>query len=220
VLHGLILVRGVLLSGRALRILTWWLFLPLVTNFVVSLRQPLYVDRYFMGSLPAYILLLVAGAMGWRPRWLQVAAALTVVGVMAWGTIRIVGNDPYFAKEDWRGATAAVDTGLASGDMVVLQDCETLIGTSAYWTQEWPLVVLEHGKASAVLEEEAAQHERVWLVWRSSRESNHRLCKSEPFDVFTEATPPVRAWLAAHRDQVAIDLRLPGLSVVRVDREG
>jgi mannosyltransferase len=218
-LHGLILARGVFSPGSVRRILAWWLFLPLFVNFAFSLRQPLYVDRYFTGSLPAYVLLLAAGITRWRLCWLRVAAALAVIGVMTWGTVRVVGNDPYFAKEDWRGATASVEMGLASGDNVVLQDYETLIGMSAYWTQEWPYVVLEPGEALATLGE-AAQCERVWLVWRSPHESNHRLCKSEPFDIFTEATPPVRAWLVAHQDQVAFDLRLPGMSVVRVDTGG
>jgi len=80
-------------------------------------------------------------------------------------------------------------------------------------------MVLEPQGITAMLEAAATQSKRVWLVWRSPREYNHRLSKSDPFDVFDEATPPVRAWLAAQRDQVALDLRLPGLSVVRVDRE-
>jgi mannosyltransferase len=74
-------------------------------------------------------------------------------------------------------------------------------------------------ESSWTIEAMTARYKRVWLVWRSPREYNHRLSKSDPFDVFAEASPPVRAWLAAHQDQVALDLRLPGLSVVRVDRE-
>lgn len=219
VLHGLILLRGMLSSGRVRRILALWLFLPLLVNFVVSLRQPLYVDRYFIASLPAYILFLVAGVMGWRSRWARVMAALTVVGVMVWGTVRIVGNDPYFAKEDWRGVVQTIDAELQPGDVVLLQDYETLIGTAVYRTQEWRSVVLESEEVSATLEEATSGHKRVWLVWRSPRESNHRHCKSDSFDIFNQATLPVRSWLVAHRDRVALDLRLPGLSVVRIDWE-
>ena len=144
---------------------------------------------------------------------------MAVVGVMVWGTVRIVGNDPYFAKEDWRGVVQTIDAELQSGDVVLLQDYETLIGTAAYRMQEWRSVVLEPERVSATLDETAARHRRVWLVWRSPRESGHRLCKSEPFDIFNEATLPVRSWLAVHRDQVALDLRLPGIGVVRIDRE-
>jgi mannosyltransferase len=216
---ALVLARGIFSSRPVRRILVWWLFLPLLVNLVVSLRQPLYVDRYFMGSLFAYILLLTTGAVRWQVRWLKVLATLVVMGVMMWGTVRVVGNDPYFAKEDWRGVTAALEAGLAPGDTVVLQDDETLIATTAYRTMEWPFVVLDPKEPSVMLEDMSAQHRRIWLVWRSPHESNHRLCKSEPFDVFVEATPPVRAWLMAQRERIVLDLRFPGLSLVRVDVE-
>lgn len=217
--HIFILAKGIFSSDPVRRILVSWLFLPLLVNFVVSLRQPLYVDRYFMGSVFAYLLLLAAGAVRWRQRWLQILATLTVVGVMAWGTVRIVGDDPYFAKEDWRGVVHAVESGLAPGDVVVLQDNETLIGISAYRTSVWPHLVLSPDEASVALEDATTQYRRVWLVWRSPHESSHRLCKSAPFDVFEEATLPVRAWLGAHRGQITLDLRLPGISLVRVDAD-
>jgi hypothetical protein len=147
-----------------------------------------------------------------------VAALAVVLSAMLWGASRLY-TDPYFAKEEWRGATAAVETGLAQDDVVLLQDQETLIGTSVYRTREWPYKVLETGALSSTLETAVTGYKRAWLVWRSPRESNHRLSKSEPFDVFIEATPPVRDWLATHRSQVTLDLPLPGLSVVRVDME-
>jgi uncharacterized membrane protein len=216
---GLVLARGVFVQFRENRFLLWWLFLPLATNLAVSLRQPLYVDRYFAGSLPAYIFLLAAGATRWRSRWMQAAASLVLLGVMAWGVVRVVSGDPYFAKEDWRGATAFIEAQVKADDAVALEDYETVIGLSAYRTREWPRLVLRPGEESALLDDAAARAPRVWLIWRSPRESSHRLSKSEPFDVFTEATLPVRDWLSAHRNQVALDLRLPGLSVVRLDRE-
>ncbi len=216
----IILARGMLALHRVRYKLICWLFLPLLVNFAVSLRQPLYVDRYFIGSLPAYILLLVAGILRVMRsrRLLGIVAIILVIGVMVWGSARILSGDPYFAKEDWRGATAAVDTGLAMGDIVVLQDYETLIGTSAYRTQEWPLLVLEPGWEAVMLTEAMAQHDRVWLIWRSPYESNHRLCKSDPFDVFAEASLPVRVWLAGPRQEAfALNLKLPGITVVLLD---
>jgi hypothetical protein len=100
-----------------------------------------------------------------------------------------------------------------------MQDQETFIGTSAYATRQWPYVVMSQ-EASLTIESATAGYKRVWLVWRSPYEYNHRLSKSDRFDISAVATPPVRAWLAAHRGQVALDLRLPGLSLMRIDREG
>jgi len=213
---GLVFVRGLLQPDTERGLLLWWLFLPMGFLFLLSLRRSYYVDRYLMASLPAYLLLLARGVTSWRRlTWRHLSLGLLSV-TMLWGTARIY-HHPHFAKEAWREATAAVETELRAGDIVVLQDQETLIGTSVYRTREWPSTVLEPGQEPATLAEAASRYSRIWLLWRSPRESNHRLSKSEAFDVFTEAAPQVQAWLATHRQQVALDLRLPGMSVVRID---
>ncbi len=217
---ALTLLRGLWPWERIHRMLAGWLWLPLVANLLVSLRRPFYVDRYFIGSLPALLLLLAAGVTSWQQRWLQWATALAVLTAMGWGTVRILNGDPYFAREDWRGATATVEAELQPGDAVVLQDQETLIAMSVYRNREWPYTVLAAGDEVPALEELTARHRRVWLVWRSPRESNHRLCKSDPFDIFSETPPAVRAWLTAQRPRVALELELPGITVLRIDTGG
>jgi uncharacterized membrane protein len=182
---GLVFLRGLYPWDQVRRLLVWWLALPAGFLLLLSLRRPYYVDRYLIASLPAYLLLLAMGITAQRKGVWRALAAGVVLAAMAWGAARLY-TDPYFAKEAWREATAAVEAGLEAGDVVVLEDA-------------------------------AARYERVWLVWRSPRESNHQVSKSAPFDIFAEATPAVRAWLAAHRGRVALHLRLPGLSVVRVD---
>jgi len=214
---GAVFLSGLFPWNEARRLLVWWLVLPIGFLFVLSVSRSYYVDRYFMAGLPAYLLLLAMGIMARRRVVWRLGAASVVLAAMLWGTVRLYA-DPYFAKEAWRGATAAVDARLKPRDVVVLQDYETLIGTSVYRMHKWPSMVLGE-EAAATLWEAETQYERVWLVWRSLRESNHRLSKSERFDVFTEASLPVCKWLAAHRDQVTFDLKLPGISVVRVDVE-
>ncbi|MFQ6099687.1 MAG: glycosyltransferase family 39 protein [Anaerolineae bacterium] len=213
---GVVFWRGLLSWDRARRLLAWWLALPVGFLFLLSLRRPFYVDRYLMASLPAYLLLLALGIVTWRKVTYRLLAGAVVVLALGWGTCRLY-TDPYFAKEDWRGAALAVESELERGDIVVLEDPEALLGTSVYRTREWPYVVLESGREREMLEQAMARHSRAWLVWRSPYESNHRLSKSAPFDLFAVAPPSVRAWLEAHRDRVGLDLRLPGLSVVRVD---
>lgn len=215
---ALIFLRGLFPWNENRRLLIGWLALPIGFLFLLSLRRPYYVDRYLMASLPAYLLILASGIMAWRQAAWRIATLAVVLSAMLWGASRLYA-DPLFAKEEWRGATAAIEAGLAQDDAVLMQDQETLMGTSAYRTREWQYKVLGIGDSSSTLDAAVASHKRVWLVWRSPRESNHRLSKSEPFDVFAETTPPVRAWLSAHRGEVALDLRLPGLSVVRLDRE-
>jgi mannosyltransferase len=216
---GLVFAAGLIRCGKVRRLLVLWLGFPIGFLFLLSLKRPYYVDRYVMASLPAYLLLLALGIVAWRNCVPRLLATAGVVVSMLWSTIRIVGDDPYFAKEDWRGGAAAIDAQLEPGDMIVFQDDETSIGMSVYRTKEWPYLILGASEASKLLQEALSQNRRVWLVWRSPHESNHRLSKSAPFDVFEEATFPVRGWLGTHRDQVALDLRLPGLCLVRVDAD-
>jgi len=213
---GAVVVRAGFPWDGVRRLLFWWLMLPILVVFVLSLWRSYYVDRYFTGSLPAYLLWLALGiGVFSRPAW-RTLAAVAVLLAMGWGTVRL-HHDPYFAKEDWRGVAQAIDAGLQPGDVVALQDYEAMVGTSVYREREWPQAVLVGIGDPTPLDVVAEGHKRVWLVWRSPREANHRLSKSELFDVFAEADPPTVTWLAAHRGQVALELRFPGLSVVRVE---
>jgi hypothetical protein len=215
---AVVFLRSLFPWNEERRLLVWWLALPIGFLFLLSLRRPYYVDRYLMVSLPAYLLLLSFGITVWHRGAFQLAAAAVVLTAMIWGTTRLY-TDPLFLKEDWRGVATAVEVGLGPGDVVMMQDQETLIGTSAYATRKWPYVVLSE-EASLTMEAVTAGYKRIWLVWRSPYEYNHRLSKSDRFDILALATPAVRAWLVAHRAQVALDLRLPGLSLVRIDTEG
>ena len=214
---ALVFAAGLFPWSEERRRLVWWLALPIGFVFLLSLRRPYYADRYLLTTLPAYLLLLALGITARRAAIWRLLTASVVLAAMGWGTLRLY-TDPHFVKEDWRGVTAAIETELASTDIVVMEGAAGIIGTWAYRTREWPYAVLWPGEESKTLEEAAAQHGRVWLVWWSSRVSNHRVYTAPPFDVFAEAPPIVREWLAAHRQQVAFDLRLPGLSVVRVDQ--
>lgn len=212
---ALVYLRGLFPWDQKRKLLVWWLALPVGVLFLLSLRRPYYVDRYLIASLPAYLLLLALGIAAQRQLIWRVLFALIVLVAMIWGAARLY-TDPLFAKEEWRGAAAAVEGGLEAGDVVVMQDAETLIGTSVYRTRAWPSVILEPGQETSLLDEALGQHRRVWLIWRSPFESNHRLSKSVAFNVLQVAAPPVRDWLSVH--QVALNLSLPGLSVVRVER--
>ena len=214
---ALVFLAGLFPWSEERRWLVWWLALPIGFVFLLSLRRPYYSDRYLLTTLPAYLLLLALGITARRAAIWRLLTASVVLAAMGWGTLRLY-TDPHFVKEDWRGVTAAIETEMASTDIVVMEGTEGIIGTWAYRTREWPYAVLWPGEESKTLEEAAAQHSRVWLVWWSSHVSNHRVYTAPPFDVFAEAPPIVREWLAAHRQQVAFDLRLPGLSVVRVDQ--
>jgi len=90
--------------------LIYWLLIPLLTVWLISLRQPLFTDRYLIWAAPAFYLLIALGLasllrLGAWGRWVTmalVAAILVLHSVNLWrqATIPI--------KSDFRAAAAYV----------------------------------------------------------------------------------------------------------------
>jgi len=90
-----------------------WFLLPLIFVFLISFDLPIenkraiYADRYFIGELPAWLLLIALGIRAlWqrRPRWAMVlAGALLAVTMLV---LQAQYSDPANAPEDWRGSVA------------------------------------------------------------------------------------------------------------------
>ena len=87
-----------------------WLFAPLLAIWVISLRQPLFTDRYLIWSAPAFYLLAARGltpAISART-WKRVTAALTLIVVLVvyGGNLWAQATSPI--KSDFRAAAAYV----------------------------------------------------------------------------------------------------------------
>ncbi len=90
--------------------LALWLTVPLVAIWVISLRQPLFTDRYLIWCAPAFYLLIASGlsrlmrVQGWG-RWLTavlLGAVLVANGVNLWRQATTA------IRSDFRGAAAFV----------------------------------------------------------------------------------------------------------------
>jgi len=109
-----------------------WLAVPLVAVWLVSLRQPLFTDRYLIWTAPAFYLLVALGLvslvrLGGLARWALlralgraavvslVCAVLVVDGVNLWrqATVPI--------KSDFRAAAAYVAGRYTPGELLVFQ---------------------------------------------------------------------------------------------------
>ena len=102
-LFGLTALLGLRVSPARWRwLLILWLALPALVTLAFSVRRPLYVDRYFIGSLAPLILLVALGLNRvWQfNRWGGTLATLTLAGSLAWQTTYA----PQQHAEDWRGA--------------------------------------------------------------------------------------------------------------------
>jgi len=92
-----------------------WAVLPAVILSLISLRQPMFLQRYLIFSLPAMILLAGLGTDTLR-RW---EIGLFLVVLLCGMSIPAINKEYRKPREDWRGASNAVLASAAPGDAVV-----------------------------------------------------------------------------------------------------
>jgi mannosyltransferase len=122
---GPLLAAGLLWRDRrshltALEVLGFWLFLPVLGFFLVTLLRPMYTARYLIFVLPAYLLLAAAGlvAVGRRSRLVATLWLVVLLVANAWG-IWLQARTPL--KADFRAATGYLTSRMAPGDLVLFQ---------------------------------------------------------------------------------------------------
>jgi mannosyltransferase len=112
--------------------LVCWLLLPLLGVWLVSLRQPLFTDRYLIWSAPAFYLLVSLGLISiWRlrsrhPDGTSVpvgrpagVALLCIVLLIAAVNLRAQASEPI--KADFRSAAAYVGERIESDELLLFQ---------------------------------------------------------------------------------------------------
>ncbi len=163
-----------------------WLVTPIIAAVVISaVVQPLFVPRYFIVVLPAFILLMASGMTALRNRAgaVPLAAAIVIlIGVPAvWGLYDDAG------RQDWRRAVAVIAADLQPGDAIVLTPGYYLTAVDHYVERQVPEASrpvpvygddelgVYSGRADVVTyrvvspPEIAADRDRVWFVTTPSR---------------------------------------------------
>ncbi len=114
--------RGGRGSGEVLALLCW-LLTPVLIVWLISLRQPLFTDRYLIWTAPAFYLLVALGLTsflhfgGWG-RW----AMVLVVGlVLASNGVNLWQQATVPMKSDFRAAAAYVANRYTGGDLILFQ---------------------------------------------------------------------------------------------------
>jgi mannosyltransferase len=108
-----------------------WAVLPAVVLALVSLRQPMFLQRYMIFSIPAVMLLAGIGAANLR-KWRTGPVLVIALCVIATSTIVRKYNKP---REDWRGASNMVLRSATPGDAVAFFPFYTRIMTDYYAAQ-------------------------------------------------------------------------------------
>lgn len=103
---------------RLAGLLLTWLLLPLVGLYLITLRKPLFTDRYLIWILPALAMLLALGvaalARSWRPlAWAAVAALVGLGLAGGWRQMHVP------IKSDFRAAARHVEAQRQPGDRLI-----------------------------------------------------------------------------------------------------
>jgi mannosyltransferase len=110
---------GEFLRSRAFAFLMTWLVFMVGVVFVANAVKPgLFIQRYLIvASAPLFLLVGIGLARLIRPTAIALALVLVSFGALSVVEAQQVGNP---AREDFRGAAAAIEAGYQPGDAVIL----------------------------------------------------------------------------------------------------
>jgi mannosyltransferase len=196
-LYGLACASAVLpwlglLGGRnapwavwRIQFLLLWLLLPVAATVAVSLVRPMFVARYFVACLPAFVLLAAAGIGRLRPSWVIVPATLLIAVLALKGTASYYNRDFDLDRDDYRTASRYIFDRAQPGDVLIFHIAMGRMPYEFYRSlspdRSDPSVIYPArgdrlsyrdflGKPSAqFLESVPAQYPRVWIVLKDNR---------------------------------------------------
>jgi mannosyltransferase len=202
----------------------WLLVVPLVATLVFSLLvRPLYVDRYFMVSLPALLILI---AYGWTrvpvKRLSQVGLAAVVV--IAIGNVFTTLHDGTDERQGWREAAQYVDEEYQPSDGFLMSSQLAVLSFSLYSDNQDLLdrTVLfdlpEAGPDGAPVRGEwETPVSRLWVVYNNPDETLHNEGVIPNKDPFDDNGFDMSQWLNERRDQIVSRRDFHGVTVFLVD---
>jgi len=176
----LVLLLGAMAMGMILakkRVawgLLWWAGAPLVGLYLVSLRRPLFTERYLIWTLPAWLMLAAGGlaALAQRKKVGRWVAVGWTAGLVAAGLVGIgyQWNTP--VRADFRSAAAFVSSHHQAGELILFQ-IPYLQATFDYYAPELEYRVAEGpytnwdnppAEVDDHLHRTTAGYRRVWLI--------------------------------------------------------
>jgi 4-amino-4-deoxy-L-arabinose transferase-like glycosyltransferase len=194
--------------------------LPIVLTFGMSFRLPMYVDRYIIVSLPAFLLLVVAGVMkaprNWRAVWLAGLVAASMLG-----SLRFYYDEEYYTKEDWRGVVQYIQSQEQPGDAIMLLRIHSLLPfVGQYYHGDLPFEPILLQDTVRQPSTFADQYRRLWYVY-GHRRVTHLLAKCQPMDEYSGVQQKeVRDWLKEHESDLVQREDFACISVLLYDLAG
>ena len=179
-----------ILQNDARQLLLLWLLLPPIVTFLLSLRLPMYLDRYLIVAFPPFLLLISAGIYHFRQPVLRFAIVAVVTGTMLVGLYRVYYDTLVYSRADWRGVGQYLENNGQPGDII----------TPWYYQYLIPLVFYYHGQLEirplivqdkVYLPDFATQpNQRAWMIIAHPHDSSHLVGRCRPLDMEVLESPP------------------------------
>jgi len=104
----------------SLGLLLSWLWVPVLSLYLLTLVRPMYTARYLIFVLPAYLVLVAAGVLAVAERS-RVLAGLILVAILCFDSFGLYRQSQTPLKADFRSATEYVASAKAPNDLLVFQ---------------------------------------------------------------------------------------------------
>jgi uncharacterized membrane protein len=163
--------EGWLLQSRLkLYLLLLWLLCPILLPYIVSqFSSPIFLPKYTIAALPAFVILVARGILNLRFHQLRLIVCLLIIGLSLFVLKNYYGS---LKKDLWREAVAHFKTLARPHDLVLFHDQSGEVPFEYYYKGndlvEKPFPdynsKLEAENLSAQLKASTAGHERIWLV--------------------------------------------------------
>jgi len=162
-------------SSRHALMLIIWVLMPLLLAYLISMRRPMYDERYLILVMIPYLLLVargIAAPLGWRRFGLGGGLYMMAIGLVLISSAVALGHyyfDPAYAKSpDWRGLVRYLRQEFQPGDVVVQNMPDPSL--TYYLQGSLPYTVLpsaaplDKGRTDRELERLVRSYTRVWFL--------------------------------------------------------
>ena len=181
----------------AIWILTIWLLLPMIIVYMLSQSRPIYLDRYFTYSAPAFygLTAVFIGLIFSNKKWWSIGISIVLtlfIGHYMW---HIGGKN--IAESSWNNTNTAmnhINENIQSSDAIISGEIYTYFHTSYYnrtnkeiillkpkeelgWVGEWGLIKKLNTPEISSLE--LVKSPRIWLILRE-----------KTYDEYKKQVPP------------------------------
>jgi uncharacterized membrane protein len=187
-----------------------WALLPLVLTFLFSLRRPVYVDRFLIVSLPAFVLLVSKGLDALK-RPARLAAGIAALLLSAYG-IATFAFGPGQQKEDWRAAGEHL-TLAQEEEALVVRTLQMVIPLAYYHPDYESFDVIEVNRDITPITQYSEGHPGTWLLYWSPNSDAHSVAATNNLKIEDEADPQVGRWMAGLGPEILERIDFRGLTI-------